>query len=153
MHHTSIGNCEKQLFEKPYQLAVGQKITIRLSISKRPMIPFRLEMTCHLSPDDNLFWNRCMPSSVLICFIRIRLVLFPPKNIRRRDVRARLSSFLSFAFVVFLSVYIFQPWRECRSLDVSAMGIWCLTTLEKRTRFSRGIRSSRTRSLVNLPKR
>ena len=55
MHHTSIGNCEKQLLEKPYQLAVGQKITIRLSISKRPMIPFRLGMTCHLSPDDNLF--------------------------------------------------------------------------------------------------
>ena len=84
---------------------------------------------------------------------RARDQLFPPKNIRRRDVRARLFSFLSFAFVVFLSVYIFQPWRECRSLDVSAMGIWCLTTLEKRTRFSRGIRSSRTRSLVNLPKR
>ena len=30
---------------------------------------------------------------------------------------------LSFAFVVVLSVYIFQPWRECRSLDVLAMGI------------------------------
>ena len=55
MHHTSIGNCEKQPLEKPYQLAVGQKITIRLSISERPTIPFGLGMTCHPSPDDNLF--------------------------------------------------------------------------------------------------
>ena len=50
LHRKTVIRLKKQMYNTQHELFIDI-----------PMIPFRLGMTYHLSPDDNLFWNRCMP--------------------------------------------------------------------------------------------